>query len=72
MNTLWLVDCVAFSSIGAGYLLYAWRQKDGLFLAAGAALSVVPFLISNPYVSTGVGLVLLIAPFVIRRYIGIG
>jgi hypothetical protein len=72
MNTLWLVDCVVFGSVGAGYLLYAWRQKDGLFLVAGAALSAVPFLISNPYVLTGVGLVLLIVPFVIRRYIGIG
>ena len=71
MDTFWLVDCVLFSSVGAGYLVYAWRQRDGLFLADGAALSVVPFLISNAYALAAVGFVLLFAPFVIRRYIGL-
>jgi hypothetical protein len=42
------------------------RQKEGIFLAAGVALNVFPFVIFNPYALTGIGLVLVVVPFVIR------
>ena len=62
----WLIITIVFGTIGAAYLVYGWRQKEGIFLAAGAGLSVFPFLISNPYALIGVGLALSVAPFVIR------
>ena len=63
---MWLVACVVFGAIGAGYFVYGVRQQEGIFLAAGAALSVFPFVISNPYALIGIGLALLVVPFVIR------
>jgi hypothetical protein len=63
---MWLVACVVFGAIGAGYFIYGMKQKEGIFLAAGAALSVFPFVISNPYALIGIGIVLSVAPFVIR------
>lgn len=62
----WLIITVVFGAIGAGYFVYGLRQKEGIFFAAGVALSVFPFVVSNPYAMIGIGLVLLVAPFVIR------
>ena len=63
---MWLVISVVFGAIGAGYFVYGVKQKEGIFLAAGVALSVFPFVISNPYALIGIGLALLVAPFVLR------
>ena len=63
---MWLVACVVFSTIGAGYFVYGVRQKEGIFFATGVALSLFPFVISNPYALIGIGLVLLVVPFVLR------
>ena len=62
----WLIITIVLGTIGAAYFVYGWRQKEGIFLAAGVALSVIPFVISNPYALIGIGLVLAAAPFVIR------
>ena len=62
----WLIITIVLSAIGAAYFVYGWKQKEGIFLAAGVALSVFPFVISNPYAMIGIGLVLSVVPFVIR------
>jgi len=62
----WLIITVVLGSIGAGYFVYGVKEKNGIFFAAGAALSVIPFVISNPYALMGVGLALVVAPFLIR------
>jgi hypothetical protein len=35
----WLIITIVLSSVGAGYFIYGWRQKEGNFLAAGIALT---------------------------------
>lgn len=64
----WLIITIVLSTVGAAYFVYGWRQKEGIFLAAGVALSVFPFVISNPYALSGIGVALLVAPFVIRLW----
>ena len=62
----WLIITVVFGAIGAGYFVYGYRQKEAIFFVAGVGLSVFPFVISNPYALIGIGLALLVLPFVLR------
>jgi len=61
-----LVSSLIFSSIGFGYFLYGKRQQQFLFLIAGLALMIYPYIISGAWTITIVGLVLLAGPFVAR------
>jgi hypothetical protein len=61
-----LVFWVLLSAIGMGYFIYGIRQRNGIALAAGAALCVYPYFVSNPYVMAGVGIALVALPFLVR------
>ncbi len=56
-----------FSSIGLGYFLFGKRQQEFVFLGAGLALMIYPYIVSGAWMITVVGLVLLAGPFVVRR-----
>jgi hypothetical protein len=62
-----LVLALVFSSIGLGYFLFGKRQQEFLFLFAGLALMIYPYIVSGAWTITIVGLVLLAGPFVARR-----
>jgi hypothetical protein len=64
----WLIISIVLSTLGAAYFVYGWREKEGIFLLAGAALSIFPFVVSNPCALIGIGVVLLVLPFVFRYW----
>ena len=41
-NQIWA--SVLWGSIGSGYLIYGWRQKSGIPLAGGVAITLAYFL----------------------------
>jgi len=58
--SLWL--SMVFSCIGAGYVLYARRQRDPAALIVGIALCVYPYFIANIYAMVAIGAALMLAP----------
>jgi len=67
LNIPSLVVSLIFSSIGLGYFLFGKRQQEFVFLGAGLALMIYPYIVSGTFTVTAVGLVLLAGPFVARR-----
>lgn len=55
-----------FGSIGFGFFLYGKKQKAVVPLITGIVLCVVPYFIANVYVLVGVGVVLVMIPFLVR------
>lgn len=58
---------VVFGAIGAGYCLYARKQKAWVPLVCGAALIVLPYFVPNAFVLVAACLAFTVAPFVIRQ-----
>lgn len=69
LNISYLIMTLIFSSVGLGYFLYGKRQQQFLFLFAGLALMVYPYMVSGTATVTVVGLVLSAGPFV-AQYLG--
>jgi hypothetical protein len=67
LNIPSLILALIFSSIGLGYFLYGKRQQQFVFLLAGLALMIYPYIVSGAFVMTVVGLVLLAVPFAARQ-----
>ena len=53
-------------SIGAGYFIYGKKQRKVIPMLSGAGLCVIPYLISNLILLSGVSLLLCILPFLIQ------
>jgi hypothetical protein len=66
-DTALILWTLLFGTIGVGFLAYARRQRDGLSLAIGIALVIVPYFIANAYVMVAVGTALAGFPFVMKR-----
>ena len=66
MSTSILLLGVLFSSIGAGYLLYARKQRAPVPLVCGLGLIVFPYFVSNAWVLFAVGCIATLAPWIIR------
>jgi hypothetical protein len=66
LNVPSLILTLIFSSVGLGYFLFGKRQQEYLFLFAGLALMVYPYMVSGTATVTIVGLVLSAGPFVAR------
>jgi len=49
-NGNFLLASMIWGSVGAGYLIYGWKQKAVLPLAGGAAMTVASFFISSALV----------------------
>lgn len=67
MNTSILLLGVLFSSIGAGYLVYARKQRAPVPLVFGLVLVVCPYFIPNAWALFAVGCAAAIAPWFLRR-----
>ncbi len=66
MSTSTLMWGVVWGSIGFAYFTYGRKQKRPVPLAAGIALFVFPYFVTNTLLIVGIGAVLSIIPFVIR------
>jgi VIT1/CCC1 family predicted Fe2+/Mn2+ transporter len=66
MTTSALLWSVLFGSLGAGYCLYARKQRALVPFISGAALIVLPYFIANTFLLVAVCVVCTVAPFVIR------
>ena len=66
MDTAQLVWGVLFGAIGAGYLVYARRQRNVPALLAGIALIVLPYLVTNTVALVVISLALIGVPWFFR------
>jgi hypothetical protein len=66
MTTASLLWGVLFGSLGAGYCLYARKQRALIPGVCGVALMVIPYFLSNAYILVAVCLVVAVAPFLIK------
>jgi hypothetical protein len=53
-------------SIGAGYFIYGKKQRKFLPMLSGAGLCILPYVISNLLLLSGVSLALCLLPFIIQ------
>jgi hypothetical protein len=63
-----LLVSLLVSAVGLAYFIYGKKQGDFLFMADGAALMIYPYFIGGLALLFIVGLVLIAAPFAIRRW----
>ncbi len=66
MNTTTLFLGLLFGSIGMGYLIYGRKQKHGIALLSGVALCVLPYLVSDIWFITLLGVGILALPFLYK------
>ena len=67
MSSASLLWGVLFGSIGAGYCLYARKQRALIPGVCGVALMVLPYFLPNVYILVFVCAGVSAAPFLIRR-----
>jgi hypothetical protein len=56
-----------FSSIGLGFFIYGRRQRAVVPLVCGVALMLYPYFVANVPLLIGIGVVLIIVPYFLRR-----
>ena len=56
-----------FGSAGMGYFIYGRKQDALIPMACGVALMVFPYFVTSTAWLVAIGILLLVAPFVIRR-----
>ncbi|MBS0194534.1 MAG: hypothetical protein JSR34_09820 [Proteobacteria bacterium] len=62
----WLLWGLFFSSFGVGYFIYGKKQRRAVALLCGIGLMVYPYFIGNLWAMLGIGIALLVLPFVVR------
>ena len=65
---MYLYISILISSIGFGYFIYGKKQSDFYFLIAGLILIVYPYFTKGVFIII-VGVLLLLAPFVAKRFL---
>ena len=65
-TTAFLLWSVVFGSIGAGYCLYARKQRALVPFVCGVALIVAPYLVSSTGLLVALCAAFTVAPFVWR------
>lgn len=68
MDTPQIVLCLIFGVFGLTYFVYGKKRSNLIMRYSGLALMVFPYFISNNFVVLGVGVGLLAAPAVYKRY----
>ena len=69
MNGTELLINLLVSSIGAGYFIYGRKQNKWTFMIDGLVMTIYPYFVTSVTWTLIIGLVLIIFPFVARRYI---
>lgn len=64
-----LIWSVIFGGIGLGFFTYGRKQKAVFPFFTGIALFLFPYLISNNYMLVFVGIILVILPYFVCKYI---
>lgn len=62
----YLLWCVLTSAVGAGYFIYGKKQGRVVALICGAVLCVFPYVVTNTWLLAGIGITLMVLPFVVR------
>jgi len=58
-NFLWA--SVVWGGVAGGYLIYGWRQKSGIPLAAGAAMTMMTFIGPNALIMSLASIAIMVA-----------
>lgn len=66
MSVSTLVLGMVFGAIGAGFFIYGRKQGKVMPLVVGIALSALPYVTSNPWVTLLLGVVLVALPYWFR------
>ena len=53
-------------SIGFGYFIYGKKQQKMVPMAAGLALCIYPYFITNLYATVAIGILLMVVPWFIK------
>ncbi len=56
-----------FGTIGLAMAVYGKKHKKTIPMACGVMLIVFPYAVTNVYALVGIGILLLVTPFVIRQ-----
>jgi len=64
-NSTTLVLSVIFGAFGTGYFVYGKKQGHLSALVCGIALCVFPWFVDSAFMVAAVGVLLLVAPFLI-------
>ena len=64
-----LIASLIWGTIGSGFAIYGWRQKDMLPLWGGIALVAVSYFIESALIMSIVSVLLIVAIFWLRKYL---
>ncbi|MDD2565525.1 MAG: amino acid transport protein [Candidatus Gracilibacteria bacterium] len=66
MNPTILVIGVISGAFGTGYFIYGKNQQMAMPMISGIALCIYPYFIDNIFALIGVGIFLIILPFLVK------
>ncbi|WP_293747299.1 hypothetical protein [uncultured Paraglaciecola sp.] len=69
MNTALLLWTIVFSSISMGYFMYGKKRASLVIRYTGVTLILFPYFINDSFVLVLVGLILVVLPKLVTRYI---
>ncbi len=64
MDATSLVIGVVAGAFGMGYLAYGKSQQLAMFMISGIILCIYPYFVDNVWINGGVGVVLVVLPFI--------
>ena len=67
MTASWLFVALIESCVGSAMALYGWKHKEPVPLVFGIALTLLPCLVHNAWISALTGLVLVVLFFLIKK-----
>jgi len=67
-ETALILWALLFGSIGFGYFIYGKRQAQPVVRYTGIALMLFPYVVTDTAAVVLVGIMLLLLPFVIKRF----
>ncbi|MCC6142865.1 MAG: hypothetical protein IT368_03555 [Candidatus Hydrogenedentes bacterium] len=68
-DSLWMMMLVVTGAVGAGFLVYAFRNKDGLTLVIGAVLSALPMVTGSGLAVLALTVLILALFYVLRKMV---
>ncbi|MCP4641933.1 MAG: hypothetical protein GY851_15940 [bacterium] len=70
MTGTWMFVALIESCVGSAMALFGWRQRESVSLVFGIALTLLPCLVHNAWISALTGLGLVVLFFVVKRRLG--
>ncbi len=66
MNAFHIFLIILFSLVGMGFFYSGKKRGNTILLVCGIALSLFPYFVHNTIVMAGLGLILIVAPFIVQ------